>query len=112
MQPLALVAAANSGGGTPLGLLLPLLLLGAFFFFVVRPQRARQRQFSSTQASLAEGQEVVTTAGLYGRLAEVAPEFVLLEVAPGVRVKVARAAVASVVPVVEPATDVPPDDQP
>jgi len=45
-------------------------------------------------------------------LAEVAPEFVLLEVAPGVRVKVARAAVASVVPVVEPATDVPPDDQP
>lgn len=111
MQPLALVVAAEPSGGSPVGLLLPVLLLGAFFFFVIRPQRARQRQFVRTQAALTEGQEVLTTAGLYGTLSEVGSDFVLLQVAPGVRVKLAKAAVASVLSPSEPAADLPPEDR-
>lgn len=110
MQPFALVA-AQSGGGGSIGLFLPLLLLAAFYVFAVRPQRRRQREFAQIQAGLAEGQEIMTTAGLFGTVSEIGPDFVLVEVAPGVRVKLARAAIARVVPVREPAPDVPPDDR-
>ncbi len=112
MQPLALVGAQAEGGGSSLGLLLPLLLLAAFFLLVVRPQRRRQRAIAQTQAMLVPGQEVITTTGLFGTVTDVAPDFVLLEVAPGVRVKLARAAIAQVVPVGEQAPDLPPEDRP
>lgn len=111
MQPLAVVLAASNSSGSAFSLLIPLLLLGAFFFFAVRPQRARQRAFAQVQASLSEGQEVVTTAGLYGTLAEVGADFVLLEVAPGVRLKLARAAVGQVLSENEPVPEVPPEDR-
>lgn len=111
MQPLAAVVAASNNGGSVFSLLIPLLLLGAFFFFAVRPQRARQRAFAQVQAAVTEGQEVVTTAGLYGTVTEVGADFVLLEVAPGVRVKLARAAVGQVLSANEPAPDVPPEDR-
>ena len=112
MQPLALVGAQSGDGGSSLSLLLPLLLIVAFFLLVIRPQRRRQRAIAQTQASLAPGQQVMTTAGLFGTVSDLGPDFVLLEVAPGVRVKVARAAIAQVVPVGEPAPDVPPEDRP
>ncbi len=110
-------AAGGGGGGSLVGLLLPLLLLGAFFLFAVRPQRQRQRQFLATQSALAEGQEVLTTAGLYGTVAEIGTDFVLLEVAPGVRLKYAKAAIAKIFSVEEPipgSTDIelPPEDRP
>ena len=49
------------------------------------------------QAALGPGDEVVTIGGLYGTVAGVDDETVLLEVAPGVQTRYARAAVARVV---------------
>lgn len=111
MQSQAVVLAANNSSGGAFSLLIPLLLLGAFFFFAVRPQRQRQRAFAQVQASLTEGQQVVTTAGLYGTLVEVGADFVLLEAAPGVRLKLARAAVGQVLTETQPAPEVPPEDR-
>lgn len=90
--------AAGSSGGNVISYLFPLLLLAVFFLFIIRPQRVRQRAFQATQSELAPGQEVLTTAGLYGTIAEVGPDFVLLEIAPGVRSKYARAAIAKILP--------------
>ncbi|MGI8698009.1 MAG: preprotein translocase subunit YajC [Mycobacteriales bacterium] len=112
VQAFAVVLAAETkGSGSLFSLLIPLLLLGAFFLFVVRPQRQRQRAFLQVQGSLTEGQEVVTTAGLYGTIAEVGTDFVLLEVAPGVRVKLARAAVGQVLTNSQAAPELPPEDR-
>ena len=75
-----------------------LLLLLVVFLLVVRPQRARLQQAQRVRASLAAGQQVMTTSGLYGTLRGVddAEDTVLLEVAPGVQVRWAAAAVAKV----------------
>ena len=80
--------------------LLPLLLLaGAFVVLVVLPMRARSRalqQARQLQESLSVGTEVMTTSGLYGRVAGVDEETVDLEVSPGVSVRWAKAAIAEV----------------
>ncbi len=78
------------------GLLLPLLLLIPLLLIFTSGRR-RQKEAAATQARLAPGADVVTTAGLHARVVEVADTTVLLEVAPGVRTRWARGAVARVV---------------
>jgi preprotein translocase subunit YajC len=47
---------------------------------------------------LASGDEIVTTGGMLGKVIEVGDSFITLEVADGVRVKVQKFQVASLMP--------------
>ena len=88
----------------------PLLLIGAvFYLLILRPSQARAKAAQRVQAELAPGVEVLTTAGLYATVAEVRDDSVLLEVAPGVTSRYARAAVARVIPPPAPEEDAAPD---
>jgi preprotein translocase subunit YajC len=49
-------------------------------------------------AALAAGDEVVTSGGILGRITEAGDQFLTVEVAEGVRVKVQRHTVTSVLP--------------
>ncbi|HVE99593.1 MAG TPA: preprotein translocase subunit YajC [Mycobacteriales bacterium] len=71
-----------------------LLIVGSFYLLAIRPQKARLRALRETQEALQPGLAVMTTAGLYGTVTRVTDEDVHLEVAPGVEVRFARAAVA------------------
>ena len=66
------------------------------YLLILRPQRARARQLQQVRESLAVGSSVMTTAGLYGTVTEVGDTTVVLEVAEGVRVTFASAAVLRV----------------
>jgi preprotein translocase subunit YajC len=70
------------------------LLALAFFFLIVRPQRRRVTQHRAFVSALELGDDVVTTGGIYGTVRALRGEAVELEVAPGVVITVARAAVA------------------
>lgn len=78
------------------GLFLPILLL-LFVVLMFNSQRKRQRQFSQMQSSLEVGQEVVTTAGLHGRILELDDEVAVLETSPGQTVRWDRRAIGRVV---------------
>ena len=80
-------------GSSIILLLIPLVLL---YLLILRPARQRQRQTQSLQASLAVGQEVMTTSGLIGVIAELDEQRVTLAVAPGVEVQFVRAAVGAI----------------
>ena len=86
--------------GESAGALLPLLILaGAFIVLVVLPMRARNRALAKTremQAQLAVDAEVMTTSGVFGRIAGLQDDTVELEIAPGVVVRWARAAIAEI----------------
>jgi len=86
--------------GETAGALLPLLLLAlAFVVLIVLPMRSRNRalqQSRQMQAGLTPGVEVMTTSGLFGRVAAVGDDTVDLEIAPGVVVRWAKAAIAEV----------------
>lgn len=47
------------------------------------------------QAQLREGDEVMTTSGIYGRIIELRDDELMLEIAPGTNIRMARGAVGS-----------------
>jgi preprotein translocase subunit YajC len=90
--------AANKQGGSPFGMwiLLALFILAAYFL-IIRPQQRRRKQTEALQSSIAPGDEIVTIAGLYGKVVDIDDKTVMLEVAPGVTNRYARQAIGQVV---------------
>jgi len=73
---------------------LPLLLIiVVFYFFMIRPQVKRQKETRKFRESLAKGDKVVTTGGIYGKIAEVKETYVILEIAKDVQIKVDKAGI-------------------
>src|SRR4051794_21910627 len=89
----SLFAADKNSGGSALSLLfLPLMLVGAYFL-LIRPQRRRQKEQVGLQRALAEGDEVLTTSGIYGFITGFDGDIVWLEIDDNIQIRVARAAV-------------------
>jgi preprotein translocase subunit YajC len=69
-------------------------VVAAFFYLLIwRPQLRRMAAVRSLQAELREGDEVMTTSGIYGRIVELGDDVVTLEIAPTTVIKIARGAV-------------------
>jgi len=69
-----------------------------FYFFLLRPQQKRQKEHQQLLSNLAKGDEVVTGSGILGRVKDVGEQFVTLEIAQGVEVKIQKSAVGNVLP--------------
>jgi len=95
-----------------LGALLPILLIGVIFYLLIlRPSRTRQKQQQLLMASLAPGAQIMTTAGVFGTVVTVDDDEITVEVAPGVVLRMVKAAVGRVVDPVDPIDDRPLDDR-
>ncbi len=70
------------------------VLMGALYAFMILPQQKRLKAHQKLVSSLAEGDLVVTNAGIYGAIAEVEGDVIWLEVAPEVELKISRSSVA------------------
>jgi preprotein translocase subunit YajC len=88
---------AQQSQANPIVAFLPLLLMGVvFYFLLIRPQNQRRRAQMQMQADVQVGDEVVTTAGIYGTIRDIDDDFgiVTVEVAPNTEIRMARAAIA------------------
>ena len=90
---LAMAAPADPNASPWISLLPFAFILGIFYFMVLLPMRRRQKKVADFQASLKVGDRVVTTGGIYGSIARLSEGTVHLQVAPQVRIEVARAAI-------------------
>ena len=83
--------------------LLPLVGIALLFWIlIIRPAQRRQKELGRMQSSLDVGDEVMLTSGVFGTLQSLADDHVMVVVADGVTLKVARGAIGSVVPQAEP----------
>lgn len=89
--------AAPAEGGL-LGLLPLLVIFVLFYFLLIRPQMKRAKEHRQMVDKLAKNDEVVTSGGLVGRVTDVDENFLTLEIADGVRVKVQKTGVTSLLP--------------
>ena len=82
-----------------LGSMLPLLLMFVVLYFVmIRPQMKRQKEARTMLEALAKGDEVAIAGGLLGRISLLGDQYLNLEIANGIEVKVQRSAVVQVLP--------------
>jgi|CZKW01.1.fsa_nt_gi preprotein translocase subunit YajC len=94
--------------------LIIIVLFGLFYFVILRPQRARQRAAMQTQNTATPGERVRTTAGIYGTIVSADDRDVVVEVAPGVQIKMLRRAIMEVVhdDGADAGTSMPPEPEP
>lgn len=90
-------AAASPMGGYA-NILMLVLIFVVFYFMLIRPQTKRAKEHREMVAKLAAGDEVVTSGGILGRIAEVDDNFVTLEVARSVSIRVQKFQVAQLMP--------------
>jgi preprotein translocase subunit YajC len=83
----------------PLLSMLPLVLIFVvFYFFLIRPQTKRQKEHREMVSKLAVGDEIVTAGGVLGKVTELGEQFVEVEVAQNVRIKIQRHTIGAVMP--------------
>jgi preprotein translocase subunit YajC len=97
-------AYAQAAGGAPGSpslistLALPALLLVVFYFLLIRPQSKRAKEQREMLSKVAVGDEIATTGGILGKVTEVGEQFLSVEIADGVNVKLQKFQVAQVLP--------------
>jgi preprotein translocase subunit YajC len=94
----AQTGAPAAGGSITSALLLPVLLIVVFYFLLIRPQQKKQKEHRQMVEALAVGTEIVTGGGVLGKVTDLGEQFVTVEIADGVKVKIQRHSIASVLP--------------
>jgi preprotein translocase subunit YajC len=79
------------------GLIIVVVLFALFWLLLIRPQRRRQAEQNALIQNVEVGDEIVTAGGLFGEVKSVADDELLVEIAPGTSVRIARRAVAGIV---------------
>lgn len=93
---LAAMILAASAQGQPgwLGFVPMILIFGIMYVLLFLPMRRRQKALQKLIEELKRGDKVVTNGGLVGEVAAVEAKYIHLKVAPNVKLKIAKSAVA------------------
>lgn len=74
-----------------------IVLIGVFYFVGIGPQRKEKKRKEELLASLAVGDYVLTTAGMYGQIIDITSDMVIVEFGgKNCRIPMLKAAISSV----------------
>lgn len=93
-----ILAQTQAQGSGMSGLLMIVAMIAIFYFVMIRPQNKKQKEIKRQREAMKNGDRVVTAGGIHGKIRDIKDATVLIEVAPGVSLKVDK---ASVYPAVE-----------
>ncbi len=103
----AYAQAAAPGGTGGFEAILPLVLIFVvFYFLLIRPQQKKAKEHKALLGSIRRGDKIVTGGGIIGTVTKVVDDNELaVEIAEGVRVRVQRGLIATVLSKTEPVKD-------
>lgn len=81
-----------------MSLIMIVAMFAVFYFLLIRPQQKRQKEHKAMIDGLTKGEEVITNGGLLGKVIDLNENFITLEIAKSMEVKIQRHAIANVVP--------------
>ncbi len=94
-------AAGSAGASGDTGMI-NLLFLGGFvlifYFLLWRPQSKRRKEHQALMTNLSKGDEVVTSGGVVGQINKVEDDFIKLQVAKNIELRIQKSAVGGTLP--------------
>lgn len=82
-----------AGGGGLSGMLMIVAMIVIFYFFMIRPQQKKQKEIKKAREAMKNGDKVVTAGGIHGKIKDIADATIMIEVAPGMQIKVDKSSV-------------------
>ncbi len=70
-------------------------MVGIFYLLIIRPMRTRQKNLETLINGLKNGDNVITTGGIFGTISGVRDDTFVVKVADQVKMEIAKNAVAS-----------------
>lgn len=90
--------AAQGGAASAMMNIVPLIFMFAIFYFLlIRPQQKKAKEHRAMIDSLKTGENVKTASGIHGKIAAIDDQVITLEIATGVKIKIDKPYVTSVV---------------
>jgi preprotein translocase subunit YajC len=80
--------------GSPLVMMV--IVLGIFYVMLILPQQRQRKKMQQMLAALKTGDKVITNSGIYGTIAGIDGDTVILKIADQVKIRMTRSAVAQV----------------
>jgi preprotein translocase subunit YajC len=90
-------AAAPSGGAAATQFLFIGFMFVAMWFLIIAPQRKKQKEHAKMLAALDQGDEIITSGGIYGEITYKKDDRFVVRIADGVKIEVAKSFVQDVV---------------
>ena len=87
-----------SQGGSGSFIFMMIIFLVIFYFVLIRPQTKQAKEHKTMIESLSKGDEVVTTGGMLGRINKIGDNFIAIEIARDVEIKIQKNSISAVMP--------------
>jgi len=87
------------GGISSLGMIAVwVAIIAVFYFFTIRPQSRRDKKLKEMQSSIKTGDNVLTTSGFYGKVADVGEDCFVVEFGTnrGIRIPVRKSDIVGI----------------
>jgi len=92
-------AASGLGGINTFGMLaIWVAIIAVFYFFTIRPQSRRDKKLKEMQSSINSGDNVLTTSGFFGKVADVGEDCFIVEFGTnrGIRIPVRKSDIVGI----------------
>ena len=89
--------ASGQGSGGQSGsefLIMMVMIIVVMYFLIFRPQAKKQKEARQMMESLQKGDKIVTAGGIYGTIAGIKENVVILKVADNVKIEILRSSIA------------------
>ena len=80
-------------GGGSMSIIFMLGIVVVFYFFMIRPQMKKQKELKNYRDALQKGDKVITTGGIYGKIANIGDTTVDVEISNNITIKVDKYAI-------------------
>ena len=92
-------ASSGAQGASGLSTILILVVFFAvFYFLMIRPQQKKAKEHRNMINSVGKGDEIITSGGILGVVTKVSEDYLVVELAEGVEVKLQKGAISSCLP--------------
>ena len=93
MKSLIILEGEQQGGSMTPMLLMMVAIFAIMYLFMISPQQKTQKQIAQMRNSLQKGDKIITAGGIYGIIAELKENYVLIEIDKDVKIRVDRSTI-------------------